>query len=98
MLALPKIVAAVRGRVPVLVDGGIRRGTDVIKALALGASAVLIGRPVIHALAVDGRSGVHRALDLLHVEIDNCLAQVGANCVADVNVSMIVAAQVAARL
>eukprot|EP00775_Hariotina_reticulata_P007936 gene7936-8132_t len=60
---LPAIVAAVNGRVPVMMDGGIRRGTDVLKALALGASAVLLGRPVLYGLAVGGPTGVTQGLD-----------------------------------
>ena len=58
--ALPEVVEAVGGRVPVLVDGGVRRGTDILKALALGAAAVLVGRPLVWGLAVDGEAGVVR--------------------------------------
>ena len=63
--ALPEVVAAVGDRVDVLVDGGIRRGTDVIKALALGARAVMVGRPVLWGLAVDGADGARRVLEIL---------------------------------
>ena len=63
--ALPAVIAAVDGRVPVLVDGGIRRGTDVLKALALGARAVLIGRPYVYGLAIAGAAGVARAVQTL---------------------------------
>ena len=66
--ALPPIVAAVRGRVPVLVDGGFRRGTDVLKALALGATAVLIGRPAVYGLAAGGERGVEKVLRILTAE------------------------------
>jgi isopentenyl diphosphate isomerase/L-lactate dehydrogenase-like FMN-dependent dehydrogenase len=76
--ALPEIVEAVAGRCEVYVDGGIRRGSDVIKALALGARAVLIGRPIIWGLAVDGESGVYHVLQLLR---DECkLAMTLAGC------------------
>lgn len=75
--ALPEIVDRVAGRVPVLVDGGIRRGTDVLKALAVGASAVLIGRPYAYALAVDGADGVARAVGILRIELEMAMALVG---------------------
>lgn len=75
--ALPEVVEAVDGRIPVLVDGGVRRGTDVVKALALGADAVAVGRPVLWGLAVDGEAGVRRVLDLLRGELDTSLALCG---------------------
>ncbi|GIL43172.1 hypothetical protein Vafri_986 [Volvox africanus] len=81
---LPAIVAAVQGRVPVLVDGGVRRGTDVIKALALGASAVLLGRPVLYGLAVGGQAGVERVLQLLRNEIELSMALAGCSSVRDI--------------
>jgi 4-hydroxymandelate oxidase len=87
--ALPEIVAAVRGRIPIVLDGGIRRGTDVIKALALGADAVGVGRPVIWGLAVDGENGVRGVLDLLRTEFDHALALCGATSVADLNPDLI---------
>lgn len=74
---LPDIVAAVAGRAPVLVDGGIRRGTDVFKALALGASAVLVGRPVLHGLATGGAQGVAHVLRLLIDELEITMALCG---------------------
>ncbi|MFI6304048.1 alpha-hydroxy acid oxidase [Amycolatopsis thailandensis] len=74
---LPRIADAVEGRVPVLLDGGVRRGTDVVKALALGARAVAIGRPVVWGLAYDGEAGVTKVLDLLRREIVNALALCG---------------------
>lgn len=67
--ALPGVVEAVQGRVPVLVDGGVRRGTDILIALALGAEAVLIGRPIFWGLAVGGEAGVRRVLSLLQEEL-----------------------------
>jgi (S)-2-hydroxy-acid oxidase len=76
--ALPEVVDAVGGRVEVLVDGGIRRGTDVVKALALGASATLAGRAPLFGLAVNGADGVERVLGLLRAEIELALALCGA--------------------
>lgn len=80
---LPEVTAAVAGRVPVVLDGGVRRGTDVVKALALGASAVGIGRPVMWALAEGGEKGVGRLLELLRDELDDALALCGASGLAD---------------
>jgi isopentenyl diphosphate isomerase/L-lactate dehydrogenase-like FMN-dependent dehydrogenase len=83
--ALPEVVEAVEGRVPVLVDGGIRRGTDVLKALALGAEATLAGRPFVFALAADGERGVSVALELLREEIELGLALLGCRSPAEVS-------------
>src|SRR5207247_3320342 len=69
--ALPEVAEAVGGRVPVLMDGGVRRGTDVVKALALGATAVLIGRPAAWGLAAAGEDGVADVLRILRDEIEN---------------------------
>lgn len=74
---LPAVVQAVDGALPVLVDGGIRRGTDVLKAMALGASAVLVGRPVIHGLANAGAQGVAHVLRLLRDELEIAMALCG---------------------
>ena len=74
---LPEVVETVAQRAEVLVDGGIRRGTDVLKALALGARAVLIGRPYLWGLAVEGEAGVRHVLELLHQEIVLAMALVG---------------------
>ncbi|RKN41317.1 alpha-hydroxy acid oxidase [Streptomyces hoynatensis] len=74
---LPEIVAAVEGRIPVILDGGVRRGTDVAKALALGAAAVGVGRPVLWGLAVDGERGVGQVLELLREELDHTLTLLG---------------------
>jgi isopentenyl diphosphate isomerase/L-lactate dehydrogenase-like FMN-dependent dehydrogenase len=76
--ALPAIVQAVNGAVPVLLDGGVRRGSDVFKALALGASAVLLGRPHLWGLSVAGQEGVEWVLDLLNVELDRVMGLAGA--------------------
>jgi 4-hydroxymandelate oxidase len=90
--ALPEVVDAVGDRLDVLVDGGIRRGTDVVKALALGARAVLIGRPPLWGLAVDGSAGVQRVLEILLAELQNALTLVGAPRVADLDRSFLTAA------
>jgi 4-hydroxymandelate oxidase len=74
---LPGVVDAVDGAVPVLMDGGVRRGTDVVKALALGAAAVGVGRPVVWGLAVDGQEGVLQVLELLRIELESALALCG---------------------
>lgn len=71
------------GRGVLLVDGGIRRGTDVLKALALGAQAVLLGRPVLWGLAVDGEAGARRVLELLREEIDLAFALAGVRSPAE---------------
>ena len=81
--ALAGVVAAVAGRVPVLVDGGIRRGTDVAKALALGASAVLIGRPYVWGLAVGGADGVRFVVEVLRTELEMAMGLLGAATLAD---------------
>lgn len=75
--ALPEVVDAIEGRVPVLVDGGIRRGVDVAIALALGADAVLVGRPALWGLAVGGEAGARRVLELLREELELTLALCG---------------------
>ncbi|MGH9603278.1 MAG: alpha-hydroxy-acid oxidizing protein, partial [Terriglobales bacterium] len=75
--ALPAIVEKIGGRIPVLVDGGIRRGTDVLKLLALGATAVLIGRPYLYGLAVAGAEGVARVVQLLRRELEMAMALTG---------------------
>jgi 4-hydroxymandelate oxidase len=80
---LPEIVDAVAGRAEVYLDGGVRRGTDVLKALALGARAVLVGRPVLYGLAIGGAAGVKAVLEHLRMELDRALALVGRPRVAD---------------
>ncbi len=85
LAALPAVVDAVAGRVPVLLDGGVRRGRDVFVALALGATAVLVGRPVLWGLAVDGADGVAHQLGLIGEELANLLALTGRPRLADVD-------------
>ena len=87
--ALPYVVDAVQGRAEVLLDGGVRRGTDVLKAMALGAKACMIGRPYMYGLASSGRAGVTKALDLLRNEIDLALALTGNTSLAALDRSSI---------
>lgn len=81
--ALPRVVAAVEGRRPVLVDGGIRRGTDVAKALMLGATAVMVGRPYVWGLSVYGADGVKLVVDMLRTELELAMGLLGAPTLAD---------------
>ncbi|HEU0079885.1 MAG TPA: alpha-hydroxy-acid oxidizing protein, partial [Longimicrobiaceae bacterium] len=85
LVSLPRVVDAVGGKVPVLVDGGIRRGTDVLKALALGATATLIGRPYLWGLAAAGQPGVERVLALLRAELERAMALAGRPTLADLD-------------
>jgi 4-hydroxymandelate oxidase len=87
--ALPPVIDAVGGRVPVLVDGGIRSGADVVKALAMGAAAVLVVRPVIWGLVVHGAPGVEAVLKELAVEMTHAMALCGARTVADIDRSLV---------
>ena len=81
--ALPRIAQAAQGDLPLLVDGGIRRGTDVLKAIGLGASAVLVGRPVLHGLATAGATGVAHVLRLLRDELEIAMALTGCRTLAE---------------
>lgn len=92
ILALPEVVAAVRGRAPVVVDGGIRRGSDVVKALALGARAVLVGRPYLWGLAWDGQAGVEWVLSILRAEVERALCLVGRPRAREVDGNVVVEA------
>jgi len=89
LIALPECVEAVRGRIPVMMDGGIRRGSDVIKALALGAKAVLVGRPPAWGLAAFGAVGVQRVMELLAAEVQVSMAIAGAPDLKAINRSMV---------
>jgi 4-hydroxymandelate oxidase len=89
--ALPDVLAAVGARVPVLVDGGIRTGTDALVALALGADAVLVGRPVLWALAAGGADAVRDGLDVLTDDLAHVMAVAGAARPADLDPSMVMA-------
>ena len=86
---LPEVVAAVDGRLEVYLDGGIRRGTDVLKALALGARAVLIGRPLFWGLAVDGEAGVRTVLQLLWDELDITMGMCGRPTIDCIDISLL---------
>jgi L-lactate dehydrogenase (cytochrome) len=89
MRVLKAAVEAARG-MPVMVDSGFRRGTDILKALALGASFVFIGRPFLFAAAYAGKEGVKHAIKLLHREIDKDMALVGVRKLADITEEMII--------
>lgn len=82
--ALPEVVETVAGRIPVLMDGGVRRGTDILTALALGAAAVLVGRPIAWGLAADGEEGVARVLEILRTGLENAMVLTGCHTLTDV--------------
>jgi isopentenyl diphosphate isomerase/L-lactate dehydrogenase-like FMN-dependent dehydrogenase len=87
--ALPEILEAVGGRMPVLIDSGFRRGTDIAKALALGAKGVCVGRPYIWGLGAFGQPGVERVLELLRIELHAIMQQVGAPTIKDLKPAMV---------
>ncbi|MED6192620.1 Lactoylglutathione lyase [Stylosanthes scabra] len=84
IMALEEVVKAAQGRLPVFLDGGVRRGTDVFKALALGASGVFIGRPVVFSLAADGEAGVRKALEILRDEFELTMALSGCRSLKEI--------------
>jgi isopentenyl diphosphate isomerase/L-lactate dehydrogenase-like FMN-dependent dehydrogenase len=86
---LPEVIDAVGGQIPVLVDGGFRRGTDVFKALAIGARAVGIGRPYIWGLSAFGQAGVERVLEILRAELALTMRQCGTASVAQITTTSI---------
>ena len=86
---LPEVVEIVAGRIPVLMDGGVRRGGDVLKAIALGAAAVLIGRPTAWGLAVDGDEGVFRVLEIFRAELDVAMALSGCRTVGEISSALV---------
>jgi isopentenyl diphosphate isomerase/L-lactate dehydrogenase-like FMN-dependent dehydrogenase len=96
--ALEEVVDTVGDRAEVLLDGGVRRGTDVVKALALGARACLIGRPWLFGLAADGEQGVFTVLDILRTELDRTLALLGRPSIAELDASAVSAASAARPL
>jgi 4-hydroxymandelate oxidase len=83
--ALPRVADQVQGRVPILVDGGIRHGTDILAALALGAKAVLIGRPYLNGLTIGGAAGVARVIDILRFEFKSAMAQAGCTSISGID-------------
>jgi 4-hydroxymandelate oxidase len=89
--ALPAIAEAVQGRVPLLVDGGIRSGVDVLRALALGASAVLVGRPFLWGLAVEGQAGIEAVFTELRDELARAMALCGSRTIGEIDRSLVVA-------
>jgi isopentenyl diphosphate isomerase/L-lactate dehydrogenase-like FMN-dependent dehydrogenase len=87
--ALPKIIEAVGGRMPVLIDSGFRRGTDIVKALCMGAQGVCIGRPYIWGLGAFGQPGVERVLELLRIELRAIMQQIGAPSIKHLTPAMV---------
>ncbi len=96
--ALPAVIAAVEGRVPVLIDGGLRRGGDVVRALALGATACLIGRPQLWGLAVAGEAGVVHVLDIYRREIDRAMGLCGVTSLSGLGPDLILGASKPSRI
>jgi 4-hydroxymandelate oxidase len=88
--ALPEVAESVDSRVPLLVDGGIRRGTDILKAIARGASAVLIGRPYLYGLSLGGAAGVTRVVEILRTELEMAMMLTGRNSITQIGLSMTV--------
>ena len=84
------MIQAVGGRIPVLVDGGFRRGTDIFKALAMGVRAVCIGRPYVWGLASFGQPGVERVLDILRRELDLVMRQCGTRSLKEITPAYVV--------
>lgn len=87
---LPEVVEAVRGRIPVLIDGGFRRGTDILKALALGATAICVGRPYVWGLMAFGQPGVEKVLEILKAEFELTMRQTGVTSLSEINKSFVV--------
>jgi 4-hydroxymandelate oxidase len=87
--ALPRVVEAIAGRIPVMLDSGIRRGTDVLAALALGAKAVFIGRPYVYGLAAGGAQGVERVISILRDELERAMALTGRRSIAEIDATVL---------
>lgn len=93
MEALPETVRAIGGKASIIVDGGVSRGSDIAKAVALGAEAVILGRAPIYGLAAGGAPGVARALDILKDELDRTLALTGCRSLAELTPDLIAASK-----
>jgi L-lactate dehydrogenase (cytochrome) len=89
---LPMVAAVLGGRIPILLDGGVRRGADVVKALALGATACLIGRPTLWGVSVAGENGVAHVLETYRQEIDRAMALCGLRAIADITPDLLLGA------
>jgi isopentenyl diphosphate isomerase/L-lactate dehydrogenase-like FMN-dependent dehydrogenase len=89
---LPEVVEAVRGRIPVFVDGGFRRGTDIYKALASGARGVGIGRPYIWGLSAFGQEGIEKVLDILRAELTLTMRQMGTPSIREITAARVLRA------
>jgi isopentenyl diphosphate isomerase/L-lactate dehydrogenase-like FMN-dependent dehydrogenase len=87
--SLPEVIAAIDGKIPVLIDSGFRRGTDIFKALAMGADAVCVGRAYIWGLAAFGQSGVEKVLQMLNAELAMVMGQMGAPSISDIGLQHI---------
>jgi 4-hydroxymandelate oxidase len=87
--ALPAVAEKIAGRIPVLMDGGIRRGTDVLKAIANGATAILLGRPILYGLGINGAEGVQHVIQILRTEFEAAMALTGRTSIAAINRSVI---------
>ena len=87
--ALPEVVSAVKGQIEIWMDGGIRRGTDIVKALAMGARVVLCGRAYAYGLAAAGEAGVDRAIEILRVDVERTLRLLGCRSVQDLDRSYV---------
>lgn len=88
--ALPEVAAAIGGKASIIVDGGVRRGSDIAKAIALGAQAVILGRAPVYGLAAGGREGALKALEILQEELDTTLALTGCRSIADLSADLLV--------
>ncbi|MCZ6767532.1 MAG: alpha-hydroxy acid oxidase, partial [bacterium] len=87
--SLPEVLEAIDGRIPVLIDGGFRRGMDIFKALALGAKAVLIGRPYLWGLGAFGQPGVEKVLEILRLELELAMMNAGTRSIKEINRSYV---------